>query len=84
MSLAQSEPIEVNRTYSFCYPDFTQPGELLTHQIRVHWVHEWHDDWLIHGKSLTTGIEGAWYLSQMERVAPLVGQEAIIKTVHGA
>lgn len=74
MPVSEVEPIEVNRTYSFCYPVFSRPGEVVSHQVRVHWVHEWHDDWLVHGTSLTTGIEGAWYLSQMDNVEPLFGR----------
>lgn len=73
MSTTTDEPIEVNRNYSFRYPDFTRPGELVSHQIRVYWVHEWHDDWLIHGHRLSDGKEGAWYLSQMQSIEPTAG-----------
>jgi len=34
--------LEVNRSYQFEYPDFSQPGVTKSHRLFVRWIRQWH------------------------------------------
>lgn len=45
-------PIEVNRSYQFYFPDFSQPGISYPIRLWVSQVRQWHGDWLIGGRTV--------------------------------